>query len=258
VASKYDVLISKLWPGDQQSLAIARDFVAKFGDMPDVNVEALIREAGRIDAAIGAGEMTRDEGVALFSKDTFIETGMKPHIATAIAAWAEETTANLTAADTPPAEPDSADADKPAESTPTPVPVKPLSSPAGTYKPLADAPAKETSADRIIEIEQKYMRAAQGTPEWREYWKGPAMQEEYRGLLSAREAADAAPEADALGAAGRSPVTGPGPPKSRTCCGRTITTSTSEYRTYSAIIFVLKLEHGGRRLRRGHAQEFVC
>jgi len=190
--SKYSALINKLWPGaaGAESRAIAESFVAKFGDMPlaDVHVEGLLREAGRIDAAIGAGEMTRDEGAALFSKDTFIETGMQPHVATAIASSADETIANLAAADMPPAEPDSAD--EPAADA-APAPVKAQPSPKGAYKPLADAPAKAASADRIAEIEQKYMRAPEGPAEWRQYWNETAMKEEYLGLLSAREEAGA-------------------------------------------------------------------
>jgi hypothetical protein len=39
---------------------------------------------------------------------------------------------------------------------------------------------------RISEIEQKYMRASPGSAEWKTYWDKP-MQEEYRGLLNARE-----------------------------------------------------------------------
>jgi len=40
---------------------------------------------------------------------------------------------------------------------------------------------------RIAEIETKYMKAQQGTPEWNQYWKSAAMQNEYRELLGARE-----------------------------------------------------------------------
>jgi hypothetical protein len=43
---------------------------------------------------------------------------------------------------------------------------------------------------RIAEIEAKYMRAAHGSESWRTYWSGESgakMQQEYRGLLAARE-----------------------------------------------------------------------
>jgi hypothetical protein len=44
--------------------------------------------------------------------------------------------------------------------------------------------------NRIAEIEAKYMRAAYGSESWRTYWSGESgakMQQEYRGLLAARE-----------------------------------------------------------------------
>jgi hypothetical protein len=72
-------------------IVTARSFVAKFADMPTAadHVEGSLHEAARIDAAIADGSMSQAEWQALFSKSTFIETGMQPHIATEIAKWAD-------------------------------------------------------------------------------------------------------------------------------------------------------------------------
>jgi hypothetical protein len=63
-------------------------------------------------------------------------------------------------------------------------------SPRGTLLPNASGAGLSNVDSRIAEIEAKHMRAAQGTEPWKTYWTGEAgarMQQEYRGLLAARE-----------------------------------------------------------------------
>lgn len=59
--------------------------------------------------------------------------------------------------------------------------------PAATLLPAAAGGGLGTVDARISEIETKFMRAPQGTPEWQSYWKGEKMQAEYRQLLTARD-----------------------------------------------------------------------
>lgn len=58
--------------------------------------------------------------------------------------------------------------------------------PAATLLPNVQG-ANMSSVDGRIAEHEKNMRAPQGTPEWRSYWQNDKMQEEYRGLLDARE-----------------------------------------------------------------------
>lgn len=62
--------------------------------------------------------------------------------------------------------------------------------PAASLLPNIAGGGLQPVESRIAEIETKYMRAPQGTPEWQQYWHGAAgekMQQEYRELLGARE-----------------------------------------------------------------------
>jgi hypothetical protein len=59
--------------------------------------------------------------------------------------------------------------------------------PASTVLPAAAGGGLTGVESRIAEIETKYMRAGQGTPEWQQYWKGETMQAELRELYGARE-----------------------------------------------------------------------
>jgi hypothetical protein len=62
--------------------------------------------------------------------------------------------------------------------------------PAGPLLPNASGAGLADVESRIAEIEAKYMRAAHGSESWRTYWSGESgakMQQEYRGLLAARE-----------------------------------------------------------------------
>jgi len=59
--------------------------------------------------------------------------------------------------------------------------------PAAAVLPAAAGGGLTGVETRVAEIETKYMRAPQGTPEWNQYWKSEAMQNEYRELLGARE-----------------------------------------------------------------------
>jgi hypothetical protein len=51
----------------------------------------------------------------------------------------------------------------------------------------------DTDDRRLVEIERKYMRAAPGSQQWRDYWSGP-LQGEYADLLSRKMAPAALPE----------------------------------------------------------------
>jgi hypothetical protein len=62
--------------------------------------------------------------------------------------------------------------------------------PSGAMLPNASGGGLSNVESRIAEIEGKYMRAPHGSDLWKSYWTGDAgarMQQEYRGLLAARE-----------------------------------------------------------------------
>jgi hypothetical protein len=62
--------------------------------------------------------------------------------------------------------------------------------PSGAVLPNAAAGGLSNVESRIAEIEGKYMRAPHGSDLWKSYWTGDSgarMQQEYRGLLAARE-----------------------------------------------------------------------
>jgi hypothetical protein len=62
--------------------------------------------------------------------------------------------------------------------------------PSGAMLPNASGSGLSNVESRIAEIERKYMRAPHGSDLWKSYWTGDAgarMQQEYRGLLAARE-----------------------------------------------------------------------
>jgi hypothetical protein len=64
--------------------------------------------------------------------------------------------------------------------------------PRGTLLPNASGAGVSSVESRIAEIEGKYMRAPHGSESWKAYWTGDSgsrMQQEYRGLLAAREQA---------------------------------------------------------------------
>jgi hypothetical protein len=65
-----------------------------------------------------------------------------------------------------------------------------LINPAAAVLPNIPGATMTNVGDRIAEIEQKHMRAPEGSDAWRAYFKGEAgmrMQQEYRELISARE-----------------------------------------------------------------------
>ena len=62
--------------------------------------------------------------------------------------------------------------------------------PSGAMLPNASGSGLSNAESRIAEIEGKYMRAPHGSDLWKSYWTGDVgarMQQEYRGLLAARE-----------------------------------------------------------------------
>jgi hypothetical protein len=62
--------------------------------------------------------------------------------------------------------------------------------PRGSLLPNASGASLSNVESRIAEIEGKYMRAAHGSDQWKTYWTGESgarMQQEYRGLVAARE-----------------------------------------------------------------------
>ncbi len=64
--------------------------------------------------------------------------------------------------------------------------------PRGATLPNAAGTGLSNVESRIAEIEGKYMRASHGSDPWKTYWSGETgarMQQEYRGLLAARERA---------------------------------------------------------------------
>jgi hypothetical protein len=64
--------------------------------------------------------------------------------------------------------------------------------PRGTQLPNASGAGVSSVESRIVEIEGKHMRAPHGSDSWKSYWTGESgarMQQEYRGLLAAREQA---------------------------------------------------------------------
>jgi hypothetical protein len=67
-----------------------------------------------------------------------------------------------------------------------------LVNPAASMLPNASGAGLSNVKSRIAEIEAKYMRAAHGSDAWKSYWSGDSgarMQQEYRGLVAAREQA---------------------------------------------------------------------
>ena len=65
-----------------------------------------------------------------------------------------------------------------------------LVNPTGSTLPNASGGGLSNVDGRIAEIESKYMRAAHGSDAWKSYWTGESgarMQQEYRGLVAARE-----------------------------------------------------------------------
>jgi hypothetical protein len=64
--------------------------------------------------------------------------------------------------------------------------------PRGSLLPNTSGASLSNVESRIAEIESKYMRAAHGSDQWKTYWTGESgarMQQEYRGLVAAREQA---------------------------------------------------------------------
>ena len=64
--------------------------------------------------------------------------------------------------------------------------------PRGSLLPNTSGAGLSNVESRIAEIESKYMRAAHGSDQWKTYWTGESgarMQQEYRGLVAAREQA---------------------------------------------------------------------
>ncbi len=64
--------------------------------------------------------------------------------------------------------------------------------PRGALLPNASGAGVSSVESRIAEIEGKHMRAPHGSDSWKAYWTGDSgsrMQQEYRGLLAAREQA---------------------------------------------------------------------
>jgi hypothetical protein len=64
--------------------------------------------------------------------------------------------------------------------------------PRGTQLPNASGAGVSSVESRLVEIEGKHMRAPHGSDSWKSYWTGESgarMQQEYRGLLAAREQA---------------------------------------------------------------------
>jgi hypothetical protein len=62
--------------------------------------------------------------------------------------------------------------------------------PRGSQLPNTSGAGLSNVESRIAEIEGKYMRAAHGSDQWKTYWTGESgarMQQEYRGLVAARE-----------------------------------------------------------------------
>jgi len=62
--------------------------------------------------------------------------------------------------------------------------------PRDSLLPNASGAGLSNVESRIAEIEGKYMRAAHGSDQWKTYWTGESgarMQQEYRGLVAARE-----------------------------------------------------------------------
>jgi hypothetical protein len=62
--------------------------------------------------------------------------------------------------------------------------------PRGSLLPNVSGAGLSNVESRIAEIEGKYMRAAHGSDQWKSYWTGESgarMQQEYRGLVAARE-----------------------------------------------------------------------
>jgi hypothetical protein len=61
--SKYDQLISQLWPGNKASQAIARAAVEQFSAVPGMDkfIEGGLREFAHVDALVGAGEKSSEE-----------------------------------------------------------------------------------------------------------------------------------------------------------------------------------------------------
>jgi hypothetical protein len=168
-------------------------------DMPVASdcVEGLLREGARLDAAIVAGEMTQEEARAVLSSDSLAEMGIAPHIVAEVTSWGNKTTAELATepqpkADTPAAEPDSADkaAQKPAE--PAPQRASAEAPAPGFHRPFADAkPSRETLQQEVAKWEAA-MRSPEGSAEWRSYWREGGSQA-YGEALRAMEAADTAP-----------------------------------------------------------------
>ena len=123
---------------------IAEDFAARFKSTPIASdyVEGLLRERARIDAAIGAGEMSQADGRAFLSGESLAEMGIAPHIGSEVTKWGNETAAAT--AEMLPAAPD-----KPA-AEPARRPPQPASAPSAAPA----QPATPSAAEIQQEIER--------------------------------------------------------------------------------------------------------
>jgi hypothetical protein len=180
--SRFAKLITTLFPDDPISQRVAENFCAMFSKSERVGedrIEALLREGARVNAAVASGELDAQTGLAQLQG--FASTvGTPEHLVNEGLAFLQAggglSAEEIAAMETPGAEPAQAPQAPQAPAQPRPAPAAPVS-------PLAD---RETLR-RAIAKHEADMKAPQGSPEWRAYWRegGDA---QYRAALEGLQA----------------------------------------------------------------------
>ncbi len=206
MASKFDHIITKYWQSEADR-RIARTFVEKFGDLPGMSdrVSSLLQEAARSAEQVGGGVMSPEDARAYLASFASEGLGMAPHLMSDLTSWFDGTAAEVSSAEAPP-QPEA----EPAQAQPAaqPAPAKPAqpAQPTAAAPPQPAAPTREALQERIA-LHQRNMKAPEGSPEWKAYWRegGSA---DYLAALQAMDTAET-PTAPGDIAAGGAPVPAP-------------------------------------------------
>jgi hypothetical protein len=172
----HDQLIDRLF-ADEDSRAIARDFVARFADQSFVSarIPTLLQEAAAANERVASGAITAEQAREQLSG--FAALGAPAGVMESLTAWYDE--AGDTAAGT----------DEPQAADPAQAPQAPAAPPAQPAPASPDRAALQQQA----KMHRANMAAPQGSPEWTAYWKQGGA-EAYRGVLERLEAStDVAP-----------------------------------------------------------------
>jgi hypothetical protein len=183
--ARHTALINRLWPGEADR-KIAEPFCSKF-DVPGMaeRIPVMLQEAAATADRIAAGEISVDDGRSYLGSFAAEGLGVAPHLMQDLGAWFDNPGIDAAATETPPPQP----------APPAPAPAAAPARPA-TVAPVPDRAALQAEVAKW----NSAMRAPEGSPEWREYWRGPG-QAAYLDTLRALEAADASPPPPLAGGA---------------------------------------------------------